>query len=293
MLWALLSILAALVWSVVNIVDKYVLSKFFKNPVTAIIIFSIFGLASSFLIYLFHGFGALTSRVIILSFVAGIFYALMAIFYFKAVKIEEVSRVIALSYLSPLFVSIIAALFLGEVFTLTKYLGIILLVIGAVLISVKRFKISFGKAFWFMIIATISISIYAIILKYLLNYTDFWTVFALTRIGTFLSLLPIVFTNFPDLVSVARKFGNKPILLLFINESLNLIALFLVTVAASIGFITLVNALSSIQPFFVLLFATILSVFYPRILKEEFSKQTVLLKLVAIAIMFLGAWLVM
>jgi drug/metabolite transporter (DMT)-like permease len=56
--------------------------------------------------------------------------------------------------------------------------------------------------------------------------------------------------------------------------------------------VTLVAALSSVQPFFVLLIAVVLSVFYPKILKEEIGKSAVLLKAVAILVMFAGAVLI-
>ena len=52
------------------------------------------------------------------------------------------------------------------------------------------------------------------------------------------------------------------------------------------------NSLSSVQPFFVMLFAIVLSVFYPKILKEEITGQAVLVKSVAIMLMFAGAILI-
>jgi hypothetical protein len=57
--------------------------------------------------------------------------------------------------------------------------------------------------------------------------------------------------------------------------------------------VTLVNALASVQPFFVLAFAVALSIFYPKILKEEIGRSAVALKLIAIAMMFAGVILIM
>jgi len=76
------------------------------------------------------------------------------------------------------------------------------------------------------------------------------------------------------------------------NESLNLLGVLFITIATSIGYVTLVNALSSIQPFFVLLFTVLLSIFYPSILKEELSKSIIFLKILAIVLMFSGAILI-
>ena len=42
---------------------------------------------------------------------------------------------------------------------------------------------------------------------------------------------------------------------IFANESLNIFGVLAITIAVSIGYVSLANALSSVQPLFVLLFA--------------------------------------
>ncbi len=292
MSWVLFSTLAALIWAVVNIVEKYILTKWVKEPIVPVIILGTVGLLTSFLIYLFHGFAKLSFFNIGLSFIAGIFYILAIAFYFKAVKIEEISRVVPLFYLTPLFILVFAWIFLEEIFTPIKYLGIFLLVAGAIFISSRNFiKLSFGKAFWFMVFASLILSLNAVITKYLLNFADFWTIFSYTRIGAALGLIPVFFT-FPGIISALRKYRKKVIGTMFLNESLNTGSVLLITIATAVGPVTLVNALSSIQLLFVLLFSVILSIFYPEILKEEVRKLTILLKLLAIILMIAGAILI-
>jgi len=293
MSWILFSILSAAIWAIVNTVDKYVLTKLVRKPVIPLMILGIIGLISSFSVYLFHGFSYLSYFNIALAFAAGILYVIGVLFYFKAVKIEEISRIIPLLYLSPLFVSILAAVFLGEIFTPVKYSGIFLLIIGAIFISSKNFiKISFGKAFWFMIVTSLTFSLNAVITKYLLDFVDFWTIFSYIRIGAFFALIPIFCFSFKDLISTVREHGKKTVILISLNEVFALFAVILITIAMTKGYVTLVNALSSIQPFFVLSIAVILSVFYPKILKEEIDKKTVLIKLIAITLMFVGVILI-
>jgi len=293
MLWILFSILAALVWAIVSIVDKYIFTKWIRKPVIPLMILGVIGLVASFFVYLFHGFSYLSYFNIALAFVAGILYVIGILFYFKAVKIEEISRVIPLLYLSSLFVSILAAIFLGEIFTPIKYLGIFLLIIGAILVSSKNFiKFGFGKAFWFMIVTSLALSVDAVITKYLLNFADFWTIFSYIRIGAFFALIPIFYFSFKDLIFVVREHGKKVIIVISLNEILSVVSVLFITIATAIGYVTLVNALSSVEPFFVLLFAVILSIFYPKILKEEIGKSAVLLKLIAITLMFVGVILI-
>lgn len=292
MSWLLFTILATLTWAIVNIIDKYILSKWIKNPIVPVMILGVIGLLSSLLVYLFQGFSILSYLNTGFAFVSGIFYILAMIFYFKAVKIEEVSRVIPLFYFTPLFILALAAIFLGETFTPIKYLGIFLLIIGAILISSRKLEITVGKALWFMLLASLLLAINQVITKYLLNFADFWTVFSYTRIGAVFALAPIFYINFPKLVSTVRKHGKKVVVVISMSESLNMVGVLLITIATSIGYVSLVNALSSIQPFFVLLFTITLSAFYPKILKEEIGRSTVILKSVAIVIMFAGAMLI-
>ena len=149
MLWIIYSIIAVLIWSIVNIVDKHILEKRIKNSLIPVVIFGVIGLLIAIIIYLLQGFQPLSGLNIILALIAGIFLKLTNVFYFKATKIEEISRVIPLLSLSPLFVLILATIFLGEVFKPLQYLGIFLLVIGAILLSTKIFKeeIRLSKAF--------------------------------------------------------------------------------------------------------------------------------------------------
>jgi transporter family protein len=264
-----------------------------RQPIIPVIILGVVGLIASIIVYFIYGFSYLSCSNVFLAFVAGIFYILMSIFYFKAVKIEEISRVSPLFYLSPLFILILAAIFLGEVFTPLKYLGIFLLVIGAILISSKNLsKISLGKAFWWMTLSALTLAINQLLTKYLLNFADYWTIFAYIRVGAAIGLIPIVYIYLPELVDTVRRHGKRVAIVISANETLNLFGVLFITIAVSIGYVTLANALSSIQPFFVLLFAVILSMFYPSILKEEISKSVISLKLLAIALMFIGAILI-
>lgn len=293
MLWVILSILSALVWALVNVVDKYVLEKWIRKPIVPVMMLGIVGLIAALLVYFIRGYSPLSLFNIILALIAGAFYFLMNLSYFKAAQIEEISRVVPLFKLTPIFILILATIFLGEVFTPLRYLGIFLLVIGAILISMKgSFKIRLSKAIFFMLLSAFFLSLNQVITKYLLDFTDFWTVFSYVRFGAFVALIPAFYFNFKDLREVAREHGKKAIGVMSLNESMNLVAVLLITIAVALGSVTLVNALASVQLFFVLFFTIILSVFYPRILKEEITRKTIFFKIIAIVLMFIGALLV-
>lgn len=294
MSWILLSILATIIWAVLSIIDKYVLTKWVKNPLALVIIFSLISLLIGTGIYLIVGFSFLATKYIILALVAGFAYTLLgSFFYYKAVKADEVSRVIPLFNFGPLFVMFLAAIFLAERLSWFNYLGVIILIFGALFISWKpKTPYRINKAFVFSMVTNLAYATEAIVAKYLLQFTDFWTVFGYLKIGSFLGCLPIFYLAYKEFKIVINQFGYRPVIFITINETLSEVSFFIVTFAYTLGSVTLINALTATQSFFVLAFAVIFSLFFPRILKEEVKPKTVLLKLVAIILMFIGVILI-
>jgi len=293
--WVLYSIIAVLIWSVVNIVDKHVLTKHVKSPFLPLMILGIIGIIASVFVYFFLGFKSLSSINILLALLAGVFYALMSFLYYEAVQLEEISRIIPLFNLSMIFTLVIATIFLNEVFTLIKYVGIFLLFIGSILVSIKKITIiKFGKAFWLLVLSSFFLSFNQVITKYLLGFTDYWTVFSWTRIGVFIFLIPLFVIYLPKISELItpKKSAGKIIGIISANEFVNIFGVISFTIAASYGFISLVNALTSTQPLVVLIIAVLLSIFYPKIIKEEIDKSTLIQKTIAIICIIIGVILI-
>ncbi len=73
---------------------------------------------------------------------------------------------------------------------------------------------------------------------------------------------------------------------------MGLIAIIFYYIAISSGLVSLVAAISSLEPFFVFVFALLLSLFVPRILKEDIGKRAIITKALAIILIIVGAWLI-
>ncbi|MBI5754970.1 DMT family transporter [Candidatus Peregrinibacteria bacterium] len=289
MSWISLALLAAFIWAFVDVLDKYFVTKLSKNPYIPVMILAPVDFVASMAIFFIHGFEVMSPQFVLLGLLSGTFRVLMVYWYFRAAKIEEISRVSPLFYISPFFLLLLAGIFLGEIFTLSQYVGILFLVLGAFFISEKKpFSFRVGPAFWYMIFSAFCLSISQIIIKYLLGFSDFWTVFAYTEFGVFLSILPIFYLHFGDLRRLFQREGVQPFRIMAISEGFNLVAVFLSIVAASVGPITLVNAISAVQPFFLLVFTIFLSIFSPKILHEKIGGKIVLFKVFSMGLMFLG-----
>ena len=294
-LWAVFTLLAVVTWASSNVIDKIVLTKWVKNPYLPIMIVSVVGLVFSLFVYLSQGLSALTMNQLILTLLLGLTYVVTVIFYFKAIQIEEISRIIPLYSAAPLFVLILASVFLGEFFAIDKYFGIFFLVMGGILISIKKgFKISLGKAFLFMMLSSLSWAASSVLTRYLVSSIDFWTVFVYARIGQFLAALPIFYLHAKELVNVIKQYGKKVLVGMTVSETLAVGGTLLYTIALSfsLGYASLVSALAAAQQFFVLLIATFLSLFYPKIIKEDTNNRTIWLKLIAMILLVIGVVLI-
>lgn len=288
MSWVLISILAAILFSGVSITDKFVLVHFKCKPVLIILISAIVGLFFGIGAFAWNGFVLLQGFQLFWALLAGFSFAAMLYFYFKAMELEDVSKVIPLFYINPLFILILAGIFLNESLTTQNYLGVFLIVIGAIFLSLKKslaFKSRLG--FLFTILSALCIAINQVIVKYLLNFQDYWTVFAYVRMGAFLIIIPVLIFNFADL---KRMFRQKlpAVGLIALNESITFLAYLALTFASTVGMISLVNAIIATQPFFVLVFTIILSLIYPRLIDEKFKAATGALKFAAVLLMFMG-----
>ncbi len=225
-----------------------------------------------------------------MAFSAGIIYFFSYLLYFKAAELEEISRVIPLVFLSPLYILVLAHIFLGERLSLIHYLGVIFLMVGAILISGRSFSnIRFNSAFWLMIACSFLLAIVDVITKYILDFADSWTAFSYLRIGMFAASIPFLCRFSGDSFLVAGKHGIRIIVAMIASSIITLAGLLVYTVAIGRGSVTLVTALSSVQPFFVLFFVVILSVYRPQVLKEELGKSILIRKFLAIALIFIGA----
>ena len=290
MLWEILAISVGFVWAVVNVIDKFVVSKLVKNPLIPLVFLGTIGAIAAIAVYFTVGFAYLSLVNIALALLVGAFFMFTSILFLKSLDIEEVSRVNSLFLVSPIYTLIFAALFLGEILPLRKYAGFFLLVGGAVLISMKGIsKIKLRKAFWYMMAADLFVAVSAVLTKYLLRFSDYWTIFSYSRIGFLIVLVPILYYIYPELLSLVKKNGIKLVATTSISELLNVFGILLLVAATSLGPVTLVSAFTSLQPFFVFAIAYVLTTFYPHIIKENISRKIILTKVGAIAMLFIGA----
>lgn len=292
--WYFFALLAATLWAFSNIIDRVTYTKYIKQAMTPMLVLGILELVTVAIIAVTAGIEHFTIFQTLIAILAGATYSSMCICYVLAVRQEEISKVIPLFGLAPVFVALIAAVTLGEIFSPLTYTGITLVLAGAVTLSVQKVEgFRFNAAFWLMIGAAASIAITEVSSKYLLGFHTFWSVFAYTRGISALFLIPIALWGNRELLDMIRNRRTKVVGLMLLAESLNMLAILSILVASSKGFVTLVNAITQVQPFIVLLLAVLFGKIAPQILREEGGKRVFIRKLGSITVMFIGVLLLL
>ncbi|KKW31694.1 MAG: hypothetical protein UY75_C0002G0007 [Parcubacteria group bacterium GW2011_GWC2_52_8c] len=140
-MWLLFAFLSAIAAAGVAIFAKLGLQTIDSTLATTVrsVIMAGFLVIVSFLLKKFDGFSltSFSSREWILIALAGIAGALSWLFYFFALKQGFASKVAAIDRLSLVFVVVLAAVFLGETLGWKSALGALLMVAGALLITLK------------------------------------------------------------------------------------------------------------------------------------------------------------
>jgi len=292
--WYIFALLAPAFWALNNVFIKFLITNKFKSHFP--MIFAVISMDAIF------AFAVLVFAPVIFVFPYSVFalavgfMPLLAFwFYARALMKEEVSRIVTLFQLIPVFVALLSIVFLGEILGIVQYFGIIVIVFASILISYGR---SSGKPFSgvlkLMLPFGLIIAVYTISDKTLLGYMDFWSVFFWNVLGTFCGALSLLILPRlrSEILGAILTVGKRALLTTFIGEGLYVIGTICSLVALSLVEAPLASSLFGLQPFYVFFYTLALSLFLPRVLKEEIGKSTLLLKISAIVLMFIGTWLV-
>lgn len=292
--WYIFALLAPAFWALNNLFIKFLITNRFRNyfPLifTVIAMDVIFALMVPVFVPVTFSY-----PFSLCALLAGLLPLVAFWFYSKALFSEEVSRVVTLFQLIPVFVAILSAAFLGEALGVQRYFGIALIVVASVLVSHRTAGgRSFSGVLKFMLPFGAIIAVYTISDKVLLGYLDFWSLFFWNVIGTFCGASSLL--SLPRLRSEVLKtlsvVGKKAVITTFVGEGLYVVGTICSLIALSLADASLSSSLFGLQPFYVLFYTLALSLFLPRVLREDIGRSTLLLKVSAVALMFLGTWLV-
>jgi len=307
-MWLIAAISAYFVLAIVNVADKFVLEKVVQGPRTYTFLVGASGAAVILIAPWFlswPGLGLFLFNLFVGSlFAGGIF------FLYSALKGHEASQIFTLvGGTVPIFTILLSILIFKESFSFNQWLAIIYLIVGTLIISsisprhsiwyeVKKFlHIQFDKkchSIMFSIVSALFFSLFWVGSKIAYNYQPFLSSFIWIRLGTFLAVLFLIIRHssrqeiLSDLKKSKGKKNNKFIFLG--TQAGGAIGSILQNYAVALGSVALVTSLQGLQYALILAFTYLLTIFYPKIIKEKNSRRIMVYKIAAVTLIAFGLY---
>ncbi|MBU0998243.1 EamA family transporter [Patescibacteria group bacterium] len=299
--WFLVGLIPPALWSITNHLDKYLLSKYFKGEgVGALMVFSsLIGLFLLPFIYFLNPniFNISLLNAVLIS-INGFFYVLAVLPYFYALERDEASIIVPLFQLMTPLSYLLAYFVLGETLTTLQIIAGILVIAGAVGISLETVK---GKVIrikkdvlGLMFLSSLLFTLNFLFFKFFAQKTDFWTTAFWEYVGfAVFALILMVFVR-PyriQFVDVMKKNRIPVIALNGLNELINIVAKVSFNFASLLAPITLIWVVNGTQPFFVFFYGILITLFLPKLGKESLAKEHLIQKILSIIVMGIGTYL--
>lgn len=294
MSWILLALLANLFFGFSVILDKFLNTNKIKHVYSFAVILNTVYLFFILITTYFQWGTFVMGKSALLSVIAGFFWFFMWIFFWKAMQRGEATRVSAIFFSQPIYSSLIGIFFFGESLSFLKWVGIAVIVIGAILSSLggESHKKEVKVAYLFALLSAVFSSVGNSISKFAMMDMPSLTVNCIA----FYSSIPLYIFLLKG-AAVRREvwsaFTNPKLMMQFgvrgIFGYLGIIAFML---SLSSGPISLVTALSGTQPIFVLILSLIATSLFPKLIHEEFGKKVLGAKLLALLLTVIGILLV-
>lgn len=291
-LWVLLSVLSAVGWAFMVLLDKFVvdseinssmgtggLHAFFNCLTVAGISFALAGF--TFSIYLMAT-GAL---------LAGL-YVLANFLWFSGVGSEEVSRFAPVLSFDAVFIAILSFVFLNESFPIPVYIGIILTVTGCILISLENplESLSKMKSRWGLMAAVSSAFVYSVrevIFKHISQGLEIWSLLFYFGVGGMLMSLSLIYSSRNQLKG--EMSGLEHMTISGLTSGVSQAVFFL---AVSLGPVSLVSTITKTRFLIIFLGATLISRLHPEIINEPLDLRVLIQKAFAILMIVVGVGIV-
>ncbi len=315
-MWAILALASSLAFCFVSVCDKRLLSFHFQGVPPLCLWCGICGMVYGSITFAVMGIPEGTPWQVAWSPVAaGLLMGFSVALLFRGMRLMEASRAVAISQTNPIYVAILAMLFLDEHISVTQWLGIGLVVVGAIMISVRLFherpfgRVGPGAGLPSTAVATLGdrTAVYGpaflllsalcaagsfVVTKASLNADlPVLTVFGIQQATVGVVFFIVGLTGGRTAVRRLWSGVRQPTVLgmLLSGEALMpAISILLSVYAYSLGPASLVAAVLATRPLFVFVASTILSRVRWQLLDESLTPQALAVKAVSIVMIVMG-----
>jgi drug/metabolite transporter (DMT)-like permease len=301
--WFFIALVAPALWAVSNHIDKFLLSKYFKTQgVGPMLIFSsLIGVVIDivllpFLLIFHHGMlTQINLSSVLFIMCGGMLFVVANIPYLYAMRQDETSTLVPIFQTIPVFAYFLALIFLKETLTIKQIFASLLIISGAVSISLdfKGNRLKIKKIILsLMLLSSFLFAVSSFIFKVVAIEGNFLTTIFWENIGfTLITIIFFFVKSYRDQFWIIFKENKAKIIgVNALNETINIIAKLIVNFATLLAPLALVWVANGFQPLFVFVFGILMTVFWPKLGIENVSKQRITQKLISILIMFIGVY---
>jgi len=300
MSWLVYAFSGPVLWAISTHLDKYLVERYFKrSDVAVLLVFTAFiGVLTLPFIALYQpSIFSPRPGSIALIVAAGILYMGAMLFYLRALQGEEASVVAPFFQASPLFAYVLAYFVLGETLSGRQLAGGILIVVGALFVSVRLgggerrgFKVRLAAL---MLACGFALAVSSLIFKAFALTVEFWTTTFWLFVGQaiFGTALLAVPSYRRQLAAVVRANTAALLTVNGSNELINLGGSLGNRYALMFAPLSVVQAIGSTTTLFVFAFGVLITVFFPRLSRERLSLRDLVQK--GAAAMLVGAGVVL
>ncbi len=293
--WIIFAILAPFFYAVSAMFDKFLIDKKIRDPIIMAISGGILVFFMGLLIFSARGFAPLDWRSAMILIGGGVLTQIGLVPYFKAISLDNVSRVMPIFQIAPIFVLTWSYFLLGETLTIGQLAGFALILAGSLLISVK--KVDFGelklrRAFWWALLTCVIFSFPSVMFKFVAIDLVFWDALVYDYFGVLAGAIILAIFYRKRIFFQMRGLVKNVWSVLFVNELIYWLGGLCATYAVFSGSVALTSVINGFLPVFVFVFGIILSIYFPRIIKEYIAVKTLVLKITALILMIGGLLMV-
>lgn len=294
--WFIFALITPFLYSFNNYFDKFVVEKKIKDPINLSVFSAIIPTFIGLLIFFIKGFPVLSLVQTAAMLLSGVLLIIYIVPYFKALSLDEASRVIPIFQTIPIFVLILSYFILKESLSLRQLFGFVLILGASFSLMIKKFDTGLFKprpALWFILASSFMYAVLNVLFRFVVIKSDYWVTLSYQYMGFGLGalIIYIFFVNKQKLKKDIKVF--RSLFGFFIgSSSVSAIANISETYAVSLAPVALVSIVSGTQPLFVLFLGIFLSLFFPKIIKEDIKKSTIFQKILAIILIFVGLYVV-
>ena len=224
---------------------------------------------------------------------SGLLWALGLFLFFHGLSLEEASRAAPIQQVGPIFAAVVAVLFLGETLAPAQWAAVVVVILGAVLVSARPeqglFRLARGRAFFILLGGSFSVGMAFIASEQATREMNVWGIQAIRSAAMCAGVLALAMR--PRTLRELRSVGRSPSAwasLILAEGILAPVAALMFVVALSLGPVSSVSAVSASRSMFVLLLGVALSTRYLRLLDERIDPRTIALKAAAVSLIIAG-----